>query len=114
MISEHFREEEFKCKCGCGKYIHNTQLVVVLERVREYFDSPVLIHSSTRCKSHNAEVGGKPNSKHLLGLAADIAVKGVEPEVVHKYLERKYPHKYGIGLYDTFVHIDAREDKARW
>ena len=114
QVSEHFKQEEFECKCGCGKYTPNTQLVVVLEGVREYFGSPVTITSSTRCEEHNASVGGKPHSKHLEGLAADIQVKGVEPTVVHTYLENKYPNKYGIGLYNTFVHIDVRPNKTRW
>ncbi len=35
---------------------------------------PIHITSGYRCIRHNAEVGGVPKSRHLIGAAADIAV----------------------------------------
>ncbi len=45
----------------------------LLEKVRELNDDrPVFISSGYRCPALNEAVGGKPNSQHLTGQAADI------------------------------------------
>ena len=70
--------------------------------------------SGVRCEKHNKAVGGAPKSQHVLKNAADIKVRGVKPEVVQAYLIKKYPDSLGIGLYNSFVHVDVRPWKARW
>ena len=77
---------------------------------------PVKILSGYRCPVHNMNVGGASNSKHKLGIAADISVKGVKPESVYGFLDNMFPDKYGLGLYkgNKFVHLDIRATKARW
>jgi uncharacterized protein YcbK (DUF882 family) len=112
--STYFKRSELACKCGCGKDTVDADLLKALEDVRLYFNSPVIINSGNRCESYNKSIGGKPNSQHLVSKAADIIVKGVSPEVVHKYLLEKYLDKYGIGCYTLFTHIDVREGAARW
>ena len=92
-------------------------LMAVLEFVRCYFDdSAVTIISGYRCQAHNSDpkVGGATHSKHLIGIAADIEVKGVKPEDVYDLLNMTFPRSYGIGLYDWGVHIDVRSERARW
>lgn len=113
-ISRHFNRSEFACKCNCGFATVDIELVNVLETLREYFYAPITINSACRCMSHNHAVGGKPNSKHREGIAADIVVKGVASSMVFSYLSGLYKDKYGIGYYEDFVHIDVRSDKARW
>lgn len=113
MDTKHFKDSEFACKC-CGWVNPNSELKAVLELVRCKFDSPVIVNSACRCESHNAKVGGANNSRHKLGVAADIVVKGVPPKVVYGYLNSTFPNQYGIGKYDTFTHIDVRSKKARW
>ena len=66
------------------------------------------------CAEHNKSVGGAKNSKHLEGKAADIKVIGVPVGEVREYFLIKYPDRYGIGLYPSWVHIDVRENPARW
>ena len=114
MNTKHFKDSELACRC-CGGYIDNVALKIVLEHVRRYFDAPVTINCGTRCTTHNAEVGGAEFSWHLTGHAADIAVKGVDPSKVYKYLdERGYSDLLGLSCYSTFVHVDTRGTKARW
>jgi uncharacterized protein YcbK (DUF882 family) len=113
-LSKHFSRPEFACKCKCGFATVDVELIQVLERVREHFGNPVKINSSCRCVKHNKDVGGKPGSKHLRGIAADIVVLGVEPAQVYQFLDDHYPDRYGIGRYNTFTHIDVRTRKARW
>jgi uncharacterized protein YcbK (DUF882 family) len=113
-ISEHFDRAEFACKCGCGYNTVDVILLLVLEDVRDRFKSPVRINSGCRCLDHNEDIGGSKNSQHVLGRAADTTVDGVSPEEVYEYLSRKYPTRYGMSCYDTFVHIDTRSNKSRW
>ena len=46
--------------------------VHVLQPLRDTVGAPVYINSGYRSKKLNAKVGGVPNSRHLLGKAADI------------------------------------------
>lgn len=68
----------------------------------------MIINSGNRCPTHNKNVGGAANSYHVRGRAADIVIKGVSPDIVHAYLDGKYPTQYGLGKYKTFTHIDSR------
>lgn len=90
------------------------ELINVLEDVREWFKTPVSISGPNRCAAHNADQGGASKSQHVNAKAADIKVYGAEPYAVYKYLDYKYPNKYGIGLYYNRVHIDVRPERARW
>jgi uncharacterized protein YcbK (DUF882 family) len=92
----------------------DVELLGVLERIRWHFNSPITITSGCRCESHNKRVGGAENSMHTKGLAADIKVKGAAPDMVYGFLNKTYPDKYGIGLYNNWTHIDVRKNKARW
>lgn len=113
-LSKHFSRHEFACKCGCGFDAINTSLVILLETVREKLGAPVTIASGCRCEKRNRQVGGARFSQHTLGTAADIQVKGVEPDVVAAFLETMLPSSHGIGRYKTFTHIDVRGKKSRW
>ena len=116
-ISKNFNRDEFACKgqhCNCKPIAVDVELVNVLQALREHVGSPITINSSYRCESHNAAVGGAPSSKHKLGIAADIFVKGFSSADIAKYFRNQYPNQYGIGEYETFVHIDVRKNAARW
>ena len=113
-LNRYFDREEFECSCKCGFNTVDAELLSVLTSVRTYFNQPVHINSATRCFKHNAEVGGKPTSQHLIGRAADITVSNVSNEEVQAYLLRMNGDRFGIGCYDTFTHIDTLSSKARW
>ena len=113
-LSENFNSTEFDCKCGaaCSSTLIDEALVVFLQQIRNYFKKPITITSGYRCAAHNKEVGGATNSYHSKGQAADIVVYGVSPQEVAKYAESIGVK--GIGLYDSFVHIDTRTSKSFW
>ena len=113
-LSLHFNRKEFECSCGCGFNTVDAELVTVLEDIRTYFGRPVIINSSCRCIKHNESVGGGKKSQHLLGRAADITVNGFTPSDVQSYVLSRWQNQYGIGVYNTFTHIDSRTTKARW
>lgn len=113
-LNRYFNREEFECSCGCGFNTVDAELISVLTSIRRYFDKPVTINSGARCAAHNSDIGGSATSQHLIGRAADIVVKDVEPKDVQDYFHRLCTDRYGIGSYDTFTHIDTRSTKARW
>lgn len=119
-LSLHFSRTEFACKCGCKFDTVDAELLAVLVKLRDYFNTYVSINSGCRCLKYNKAVGGKSptkysvGSQHLYGRAADISVKGVPTEEVVNYLLRLYPYTLGIGAYRTFTHVDTRGGRARW
>lgn len=113
-LSANFRVSEFACKDGSDVIFIAPALVTILQKVRTHFGKPVTINSAFRSPAHNKKVGGSANSQHMLGTAADIVVKGVAPKTVAAYVEKLLPGKGGIGIYDTFTHVDVRETKSRW
>ena len=88
----NFSREEFRCKCGgqfCGGFQHEPQetMVRIAQKVRSHFDAPVHIISGLRCPEWNRRQGGKENSQHIYGEAADIWVSGVDWETVLDYVQ---------------------------
>lgn len=113
-LSHFFNRKEFICNCGCSQDTIDYDLLLLLDSIRAYFDLPVTINSGNRCVEYNKKIGGSPNSQHLKSKAADIVVKGINPQLVYKYLNETFPDHYGIGNYKTFTHFDVRSTKARW
>lgn len=114
MISKNFHRAEVTCKCGCGQDTIDAEVMNVVQDVRDHFNAPVTITSGNRCFVYNFKVGGSKDSQHLLSKALDFKVRGFTSLQVLAYLETKYPGQYGIGIYETFIHVDVREFKARW
>ncbi len=113
-ISANFRAREFDCQgrgC-CSSTPIDEKLVDYLQQIRTHFGKPVYV-TAYRCKTHNARVpNAAPNSYHCYGQAADFHIDGVAPAEIAKYAESIGIK--GIGLYDTFVHIDTRTSKSFW
>ncbi len=110
-LSTHFDRSEFSCKCLCGFDTVDHKLILILEDIRDHFKKPVTINSACRCVAHNATVKGAKKSQHVKGRAADIVVKDVSPREVAEYISN---WKGGLKAYNTFTHIDSRDDRARW
>ena len=121
-MTKNFKLKEFECKCGCDMplevYENIIKLASQLQFLRDYTGRPITINSAYRCPEHNAKVGGSKTSQHLLGKAADITIQSLKPAEVYALIEELIDMGHmlqgGLGLYDTFVHIDIRKTKARW
>ena len=113
-VSTNFKVKEFACQDGSDPIFIDSELVTVLQKIRSHFGKAVTITSAYRTPTRNKAVGGTAYSQHLYGMAADIKVSGISPCKVADYAETLLPNKGGIGVYDTFTHIDVRATKARW
>ena len=114
-LSINFSRKEFACNCGCGFDTVSEKLVKALQTLRDIVGKPIIITSACRCEKQNKNVGGKKDSQHLLGTAADIQVDGMSTLRLAT-LADTIPvfAKGGVGLYKTFVHVDVRNGRARW
>lgn len=121
-LTKNFSKHEFDSKDGaempdevleCVKRLAN-----YLQVIRDFVEVPVNVNSGYRSPEHNKSVGGKENSYHLKGMAADIVVPGFTPDQVFEVIEYlikecKLP-RGGMKAYDTFTHWDYRGWNARW
>lgn len=105
---QFFSQKEFSCKCGCGFCSPATPLVLALDYLRRLWGSPVIINSGCRCASHNASVGGASQSRHLVGLAADIRPRDMEMfSAFDSLVCAAFGRLSGweLKIYDRFIHL---------
>lgn len=108
---KYFTREEFRCKCG-GKYCNGFPaepqegMVRAIDNVREHFGKAFTPNSGVRCPTHNANVGGVSNSRHLYGKAVDFHVPGKTAAQVLDYLSTLPGLGYYYAIDADNVHMD--------
>ena len=108
---KYFTREEFRCKCG-GKYCNGFPaepqegMVRAIDNVREHFGKAFTPNSGVRCPTHNANVGGVSNSRHLYGKAVDFHVPGKTAAQVLAYLATLPGLGYCYAIDADNVHMD--------
>lgn len=113
-LSKNFTVKEFACSDGTDTVFISLALVNLLQKIRNHFGKAVIINSAYRTEAHNKSIGGATYSQHKYGLAADIHINGVTPKEIATYVETLMPSSGGIGIYQSFVHVDVRRVKSRW
>ncbi|PAB61311.1 YcbK family protein [Anaeromicrobium sediminis] len=111
-LSDNFKIGEFACHDSKKSVVVDRHLVKKLEELRTACgNKSITITSGYRSKEYNDALIKKglkasPKSNHMLGCAADIKISGMKPEeVAKKAIEVGFR---GIGVYDTFTHVDVR------
>lgn len=95
------------------------RLYAALYVLQRYFSQTgrISIHSGFRTEATNTLLrekgyGAAPNSQHLNAKAVDFSIPGVDlKQVARAAWNLKLG---GIGLYETFVHIDTRDNPYTW
>ena len=137
-MAKYFKPEELACKCGCKLSDPDERLMETLDTIREAAGESIRVTSGRRCTLHNAKVGGvkskttiprkgepggEGDSNHTHGTAADIQTKTMNALALHGLILKLHqagglPHLAGLGLYNTFVHVDVAPKKPgrlrRW
>ena len=122
-ISDNFTWKEFTVGHTVGKldyanllkmlekYSGNIEKLVtgVLQPVANRFGT-VHINSGLRTLLHNAEIGGKQNSQHLKGLAADFRVNDLD--AAFNYIKNCCDFDQLIR-YKNFIHVSYLEGHQR-
>ena len=92
--------------------------IKIVDQLRDFFGRPITLLSSYRSPAYNAAIGdAAPKSYHMRFQALDIAVAGKTPRQVFNQLmtwRDAGKFKGGLGLYNTFVHVDTRGYNATW
>ena len=111
MELKHFSYEEFASPDvpHSGSYMDD-DFLSMLDNAREIAGIPFKINSGYRTIEHNYEAGGKPNSSHIVGKAADISVKGSRQRwiITEALIQAGFNR---IGIAKTFIHVDSDDTK---
>lgn len=101
-LSANFSRSEFRCAC-CRTVIDiDPNLVMVLQRARNWHGRPLQVVSGYRCARQNARVGGHPASQHRHGRAADV------PGHLGTVEQWRAWGAVGIGVRDgRVIHVDT-------
>ena len=102
----NFSESEFNCKhTGTNKM--RPEFLERLQMIRDTFNKPMTITSGYRSPQHPIEVEKDKAGEHTFGVAADIAVRGVDAMDLIVIA-------YGLGIrrigvsqsgYSRFIHL---------
>ena len=115
QISKNFNLSEFECTHPNHRHVRvYDELVEKLQLLRDRLNVPLVINSAYRCPERNKQVGGADNSQHLYGKAADISLHTIPLQIEEiKRIARQIGFT-GVGLYNSFIHLDVRHRQADW
>jgi len=110
-VTDNFKAGEF---CSRKKYpwFISKLLIEKLQIMRNLIKIPIGINSGWRGPVHNSSIGGAAKSRHMIGLAADIKVKGKTPLEVAGLAYAIGIRRIGIAR--TYVHVDIAPGEAYW
>jgi hypothetical protein len=117
LLSPDFNLDEFIVSQAAERFGYNNTpneqvisnlrelCVHVLQPLREMVRVPVIISSGYRCPSANAVIGGKYNSQHLEGKAADFSVPGMTLSEVFNTVYKYLPYDQLIYEFGRWIHV---------
>lgn len=113
QIASNFWAGEFKCKNGNYPWLLDRETLRYAQSIRIRIELPVKITSAYRTPEYNAHIKGAKRSKHMVGLAIDIAIP---PGLTSLKLAGLAYHLgvRRIGVANSFVHIDTAQGEAYW
>ena len=73
------------------------------------------VTSGYRSPAYNKKVGGVKKSQHMEGNAVDILQPGMNNKQRQEFIQAAIDNGFrGIGIYNSFTHLDIRSSKAAW
>ena len=104
---KYFDITEFDCQ-ETGENEMNEQFLEMLDVLRENCGFPFVITSGYRSIEHSIEQRKTKGGTHTQGIASDIKITDSKKRmiIVTEALRLGFT---GIGIADTFIHVDIRE-----
>lgn len=113
-ISKDFYLYEFQCRDGSQLVKIDSNLVDKLQQLRDRLGVPLTINSGYRTPEYNKKIGGAEKSQHILGKAADVSITNIKLDIEQIAAIADTIGFTGIGMYDTFIHLDVRSTPSKW
>ena len=110
----HFRPEEFECRC-CNERKIASGLIFWLEVLRRAANGAIVVNSGYRCTKRNHDVGGAPNSRHVIGCAADLRTpRNMTYEAFASLARRLAGDGFEVKTYPerTYIHFAVPRNEA--
>lgn len=107
--TRNFSPKELVCTC-CGQHGVLQWALDRLQVIRDIVDRPLTLASAYRCENHPQERIKTVKGQHYKGVAFDIKIKNSAERLQLVQLALQLGAG-GIGVADTFVHIDFRQTK---
>ena len=101
----NFSPAEIACR-GTGKLLVNEAALDKLQALRDRLGKPLIMRSAYRSPEHNRAVGGAKASKHMEGIAFDIAMANHDPEAFEAAARAIGFQGFGFYPRSGFIHID--------
>jgi hypothetical protein len=96
---------EIACR-GTGKLLVNEVALDALQALRDRLGKPLIVRSAYRSPEHNLAVGGAKASKHMQGIAFDIAMANQDPDAFEATARAIGFRGFGFYPRSGFIHID--------
>lgn len=110
-LSRNFKLAESQSKCGSDLIIIHPSTIVLAQTLRDRLGR-LQINSWYRSIEHNESIGGVKNSKHTFGMAIDVVPMQASLEDLLSVANTLAIG--GIGIYESFIHLDVYGDNRRW
>lgn len=119
-LSKHFNIKEFEhsntaLRLGIKNQMSLNQIEIVralcenvLEKVRDHYDSPLIITSGYRSPQLNRKIGGASNSSHMIlktSAAADFYVLGHSNKEVFDWIRKNLEFDQCLLEFGQWVHV---------
>lgn len=114
MMIDYFAPSEFKaCIPSCSKEQMDSKFMERLNRARRMAGLPFVLNSAYRSSDYDMQRGRTGNSYHCKGRAVDIKCldSSSRAVIVNALIRCGFN---GIGISNTFIHVDDREIKCLW
>lgn len=104
--------DELECRCGKCNGSVDGEFREKLNSARWLSNTPYIITSGYRCKTHNKNVGGSVTSSHMKAVAADIAFEDILQmvKITHGLSVAGFT-RIGVNMEKQFIHVDSSKTK---
>jgi len=101
----NFSPAEIACR-GTGELKLHPAALDKLQALRDCLGKPLIVRSAYRSPEHNRNVGGASRSKHMDGMAFDIAMSNHDPAAFETAAREVGFLGFGFYPRSGFIHID--------
>ena len=113
-ISSHFSKRDFYCKESRDSFKISLGLIGALEFLRAKVNKRITIVKGYESPESAEKSGKLSRNLHVTGVAADIAIEGMDIRELFIHAEEIDEFKgIGLNLEENYIHVDTRKTDER-